>query len=117
MGYLTRYGSYWGMIPQTQGRLFWVAPTDTYPAEGRSYTSSDGNDGLSPERAFRTIDYAVGRTTASVGDVIVLMVGAHSVSATVAVDVAGITITGIPWGAPPRGRRVRPGGGRHRTTR
>jgi len=116
MGYLTRYGSYWGMIPQTQGRLFWVAPTDTYTVEGRSYTSSDGNDGLSPERAFRTIDYAVGQTTANVGDVIVLMVGAHSVSATVAVDVAGITITGIPGSAPLRGSRMSPGGVRNRTT-
>src|SRR3972149_11498557 len=110
MGYLTRYGSYWGMIPQTQGRLFWVAPTDTYTVEGRSYTSSDGNDGLSPERAFRTVDYAVGQCTANVGDVIVLMIGAHSISATIAVDVAGITITGIPRSAPLRGSRRNAGG-------
>ena len=100
MGYLTRYGSYWGMIPQTQGRIFWVAAGNTYTVEGRSYVASDGNDGLSPERALRTVDYAVGLTTADVGDVIVLLEGAHSVSATVAVDVAGITITGIPGSSP-----------------
>ena len=104
------------MIPQTQGRLFWVAPGDTYTVEGRSYVASDGNDGLSPERALRTIDYAVGLTTASVGDVIVLLQGAHSVSATVAVDVAGITITGIPGSAPIHGSRMNAGGVREKTT-
>ena len=96
MGFITKYGSFWGTLPQTSGRIFWVAPTDSYTVEGRSYASSDNNDGLSPERAFRTIDYAVGQTTASVGDVIVLLPGSHTVTATVTLDVAGITITGIP---------------------
>src|SRR3990167_11547235 len=110
MAYITKFGGFWGMLPQTSGRIFWVAPSATYTVEGRTYAASDGNDGLSPERAFRTVDYAVGQTTANVGDVIVLMVGAHSVSATVAVDVAGITITGIPGSAPLRGSRMSPGG-------
>jgi hypothetical protein len=96
MSYITRYGSFWGMIPVTSGRVFWVAPAASYTVEGRSYIGSDGNDGLSPERAFLTLDYAVGQCTANVGDVIVLLPGAHSYTATVAVDVAGITITGIP---------------------
>lgn len=96
MGYVTKYGSFWGMIPQTSGRVFWVAPAASYTVEGRSYTASDNNDGLSPERAFLTLDYAVGQCTANAGDVIVLLPGAHSYTATVAVDVAGITITGIP---------------------
>ncbi len=96
MGYVTKYGSFWGMIPVTSGRVFWVAPAASYTVEGRSYIGSDGNDGLSPERAFLTLDYAVGQCTANVGDVIVLLPGAHSYTATVAVDVAGITITGIP---------------------
>lgn len=99
MGYITKYGSFWGMLPQTSGRIFWVAPADSYTVEGRSYSASDGNDGLSPERALRTIDYAVGLTTASVGDVIVLLPGSHTVTATVTLDVAGITITGIPGSA------------------
>src|SRR3990167_3268831 len=100
MGYITKVGSFWGMVPQTSGRVFWVAPAASYTVEGRSYSASDGNDGLSPERAFLTVDYAVGQCTANVGDVIVMLNGAHSVSATIAVDVAGITITGIPRGAP-----------------
>lgn len=96
MGFITRYGSFWGLVPQTSGRIFWVAPSATYTVEGRSYSASDNADGLSPERAVLTLDYAIGLTTANVGDVIIMLPGAHSYSATVAVDVAGITITGIP---------------------
>ena len=96
MGYITKYGSFWGMLPMTAGRIFWVAAAATYTVEGRSYTASDGNDGLSPERALLTLDYAVGLTTANVGDTIVLLPGAHSWATTVAVDVAGLTITGLP---------------------
>lgn len=99
MSYITKYGSFWGQIPQTSGRVFWVAPSASYTVEGRSYVGSDGNDGLSPERALLTLDYAIGLCTASVNDVIVLLPGAHSWSASVAADVAGITITGLPSGA------------------
>lgn len=98
MGYVTKYGSFWGMIPQTSGRVFWVAPAASYTVEGRTYSASDNNDGLSPERAVLTLDYAIGLCTASVNDVIVLLPGAHSWSASVAADVAGITITGLPSG-------------------
>lgn len=106
MGYVTKYGSFWGMVPQTSGRIFWVAPSASYTVEGRAYSASDNNDGLSPELAFLTLDYAVGKCTANVGDVIVLLPGAHSWSASVAVDVAGITITGIPRGAVHQGTRM-----------
>ena len=98
MGFVTKYGSFWGMIPQTSGRVFWVAPSASYTVEGRAYSASDNNDGLSPERAVLTLDYAIGLCTANVGDVIVLLPGSHSWSASVAVDVAGITITGLPSG-------------------
>lgn len=111
MGHLTKYGTLWGMVPQTAGRLFWVAPAASYTVEGRAYSASDDNDGLSPERAFRTIDYAVGKCTANVGDVIVLLPGAHSSTATVTVDVAGVTITGMPGSAAGSVDVRMPGGG------
>lgn len=98
MGFLTKYGTFWGTLPQTTGRIFWVAPSATYYVEGRSYSASDGNDGLSPERALRTIDYAVGLCTANIGDVIVVMPGAHTTTGTITVDIAGVTITGMPGG-------------------
>ena len=116
MGYLTKYGTFWGQIPQTTGRLFWVAPSASYTVEGRAYSASDDNDGLSPERAFRTIDYAVGKCTASVGDVIVLIPGAHTTTGTVTVDVAGITITGMPGGPRHMADKMAAGGSKMRTS-
>jgi len=116
MGWITKYGSFWGMLPQTAGRIFWVADAASYQVEGRTYSASDDNDGLSPERAFRTVDYAVGQCTANEGDVIVLLQGAHSISATIAVDVAGITITGIPGSTPLPGLRGNGGGPLNRSS-
>lgn len=116
MGYITKIGSFWGMVPQTTGRIFWVAPSGSYTVEGRTYPSSDNNDGLSPERAVRTIDYAVGLCTANVGDVIMVMLGDHTVTATVTVDVAGITITGVPGGARHSAKAMAAGGSRMRST-
>lgn len=101
MSYLTKYGSFWGDIPKTSGRVYWVAPAASYTIEGRTYIASDGNDGLSPERALLTLDrcFDSGFCSANVGDVIVLLPGAHSYTATVAVDIAGVTITGLPRGS------------------
>ena len=114
MGFITRYGSFWGQIPQTSGRVFWVAPSATYTVEGRSYSASDNNDGLSPERAVLTLDYAIGLTTASVGDVIVLLPGTHTMAATATADVAGIIITGIPQNAASYTTRMPSGPARNR---
>ncbi len=99
MGVLTKYGTIWGVIPQSSGRVFWVAPSDGYTVDGRSYRASDNNDGLSPERALRTPDRAWNLVTADAGDVIVLLPGAHSTTASIAADVAGVTMTGLPGGA------------------
>lgn len=116
MGYVTKYGSFWGMIPQTSGRVFWVAPSDTYTVEGRTYSASDNAAlGLSPETALRTIDYAIGLCAANVGDVIVLLPGSHTVTATVTLDVAGITITGIPGNQPLHSDHSSGGGARCRS--
>lgn len=98
MAFITKYGTIWGQVPSGAGRIYWVAPSASYTVEGRAYSASDNNDGLSPERALLTLDYAIGLCTANVGDTIVLLPGAHSWSASVAVDVAGITITGLPGG-------------------
>lgn len=114
MSYFNKFGGIWGQIPVTAGRIFWVSPGDTYTVEGRTYTASDNNDGLSPERALRTIDYTVGLTTASAGDVIVLLPGAHSSAATITLDIAGITITGVPGATPIPGSHMNGGPARNR---
>jgi hypothetical protein len=98
MGYMTKYGSFWGVIPVTSGRVFWVAPSASYTVEGRAYPASDNNDGLSPERALLTLNQAVANATASVGDVIVLLPGSHSWAVQGSISKAGLTVTGIPSG-------------------
>jgi hypothetical protein len=100
--FITKYGDISGQLPVVTGRLFWVAPAASYTLNGKSYVASDGQDGLDPRRAFLTLDYAVGKCTANVGDVIVLLPGAHSWATTVAADVAGITITGLGDNSPGR---------------
>lgn len=106
MGFISKYGTIFGQIPVTAGRILWVAPAASYTVDGRTYVASDANDGLSPERAKLTLDNAINNTTASVGDVIVLLPGAHSWAASAAADVAGITITGVPRGAVHQGTRM-----------
>lgn len=96
MGYLTKYGSFWGMLPMTVGNVFWVAPSSSYIVEGRTYSASDNNDGLSPERALATVAYAVTKATANAGDVIALLPGTHA-CANAAVNKAGLTFIGLPF--------------------
>ena len=76
------------VLPFTTGNVFYV----------KASGGSDGNDGRSTARAFATLDYAIGRTTANQGDVIIMLPGAHSYAASVLADVAGIKITGLPGG-------------------
>jgi hypothetical protein len=116
MSLMTKYGSFWGMIPQTSGRYFWVAPAAAYTVEGNAYESSDDNDGLSPDRALRTYNRAIALATASVGDVIVGLPGAHSVLATILINKAGLTFVGIPGSATKANARHGSGAKRLRTS-
>lgn len=73
------------------GQVFWA----------HSGTGSDGNKGTF-DRPFATIDYAIGRCTASRGDIIMVKAGhAETISAAagIALDVAGVAIIGTGLGA------------------
>lgn len=108
MGYITKYGTLWGAVPQTTGSVFFVAPVSSsssaYTIENRSYQASDDNDGMSPERALATINRAVALATANNGDIIVPLPGTHNASsaagATAAGNIAlskpGVSIFGLP---------------------
>ena len=98
MGYLTKYGAFWGLIPVTVGRIHWVSPADSYYIEGRAYSASDNNDGLSPERALRTVAQAMSNAIASANETIALLPGDHTTTASIAWSKAGITMTGIQGG-------------------
>jgi len=81
------------------GESFWVNGS-TVLAKG-GVGGSDGNDG-SYRRPFATLDYAIGKCTASRGDVIYLMPGhAENVASAGAItfDVAGITVVGLGSGS------------------
>lgn len=76
------------------GNVFYVSSTQTGAAD------SPGR-GLTPETALATIDYAIGRCTASNGDVIVALPGhveTLTAAASVAMDVAGVSIVGVGRG-------------------
>lgn len=106
MGFLTKYGSAWGAIPMTAGSVFWVAPSASYTVDGKAYSASDNNDGLSPERAFVTLSAAVSASTANAGDVICLLPGAHTTASALAVSKAGLTFIGLPYGPEDTGYSV-----------
>lgn len=82
-----------GLVPITTGKYFFVdsnTGSDT-PAHGKT-----------KEKPFDTIDYAIGKCTASKGDVIIVMPGhTETISAAggITADVAGITIVGLGNGA------------------
>jgi hypothetical protein len=117
MAFVTRYGSFWGILPQTSGKILFVAPSATYSVEGRStYIAHDSNSGDSPEYALLTLNQAISNCSADSGDVIVLLPGAHSYTATQTISKAGVTITGIPRSAPIHGTRMPATGARAPTS-
>lgn len=101
MGLLTQYGSQWGAIPMTTGNVWFVAPADSYtignPRGALTYSASDQNDGLSPERALRRIAQAVLNAAANNGDIICLLPGAHTTTVALPVSKAGLTFVGLPY--------------------
>ncbi len=78
-------------------------PGDIYFVDSGSATGADSAGyGKNPDAPFLTWDYAVGRCTASQGDVIYLLPGhAETVSAAggLDLDVAGVKTIGLGWGA------------------
>lgn len=79
-------------MPTTTGSVFFV----------HSGTGNDSTgNGVTRENPFATIDYAVGKCTASKGDIILVMPGhSENISAatSLVVDVAGVSIIGLGLG-------------------
>lgn len=81
------------LIPPTTGNFYFVSSGAT--------NKSDNNPGTDVLYPMATIDAAIGRCTASQGDVIIVLPGhAESISGAgaIAADVAGISIIGLGWG-------------------
>lgn len=78
------------IIAGTTGNVFYVNS-----ATGADVGTRTGFDKSEP---FDTLDYAIGRATASNGDVIVLMPGHAETTTAIALDVAGLKIVGLGFG-------------------
>jgi len=69
---------------------------------------SNGNDGLSKDRPFATLDYAFSRCATNNGDYIIVAPGhAETITAAVGLDVAGVTVVGWGRGVPGPPSRAR----------
>jgi len=90
------------------GGVFTISDLAAHPGDiwfvdsGATYASDAVGYGQNPDMPFATLDYAIGRCTASNGDVIYVMPG-HTcdlaADSAVDVDVAGLTIIGLGSGA------------------
>lgn len=105
MSYLTSYGTVVGQLPDYPGRTLWVSPGDSYAWGGKTFSASNDNDGLSPERALRRVNRAW--ALASAGDTIVLLPGTHSAAnnagtaTSIAANVASVRMVGLNTGGSP----------------
>jgi len=82
-------------MPLFYGRTFYVC-------NATGYHGSDSGPGVSPNRPFATIDYAIGKCVADRGDRILVMPGhAENIAtaAAIAADVAGVSIIGVGNGS------------------
>jgi pectate lyase len=82
-------------LKQHPGAIYFVDSGNTAASDSDGY-------GQNPDAPFATLDYAIGKCTASNGDVIYVMPGhAENLTAATSVDadVAGISIVGLGWGS------------------
>jgi len=85
---------------QQNGKVFWVNNSSVLPEGGLG--GSNGNDGLTPETPFGTIDYAIGQCKAGRGDTIYVAPGHVETIASadaVDIDVDGVSIIGLGYGS------------------
>jgi len=86
------------LLQTNPGEVFWVNNSGVLAKGGIG--GSDGNNGTY-QQPFGTIDYAIGKCTASRGDIIVVMPGYTETVATdgaIALDVAGVALIGLGSG-------------------
>lgn len=88
------------------GGVFTIEEVAEHPGEIFFVHSGTGTDGAgygnSPDAPLATVDYAIGLCTANKGDVIYVLPGhAETISAAggVTMDVAGVKVIGLGWGA------------------
>jgi hypothetical protein len=88
-----------GHLPQGfTGKPWFVGNSSVRPFGGVAGSDTTGA-GTSPQNPFATIDYAIGKTTASRGDVIFVLPGhSETVTSAITMDMIGVGVVGIPMG-------------------
>lgn len=85
------------------GGVFTIADIDKHPGDIFFVKSGTGVDaagyGQNPDAPFATVDYAIGQCTAAKGDVIYVLPGHAETTTAIALDVAGVKIVGLGFGA------------------
>ena len=99
MGKLNKYGEFEGHLPKSIGKIFYVAPSAEYKVNGKTFKASDDYGGTNPTKALLTINRAWALVTANCGDTIVLLPGTHTVTTSIAANVAGVTMIGMNSGS------------------
>lgn len=83
----------------TTGKVFFVGNSSTLAGVEGAISGSNGNDGLSAAAPFSTLATGISATTASRGDVIVVLPGHAETITTTLTPKAGTSIIGLGWGA------------------
>lgn len=104
--YLIKWGGPSFQLPQVSGRLFFVAPSASYNLFGKTYSASDDHRGEDPDKALVSVSQALSLATDAYDDAIILLPGAHTVTASLALAKSKLTLMGLPgiW----RGNFMRP---------
>lgn len=93
---VTKYGTLLGDVPGFFGNIYYVNPIATLSMiQGDFVDSSDDNSGLLPQYPLRTIQAAITKATANVGDVIAVLGTNNTASAQVLINKAGLTFVGV----------------------
>lgn len=91
------------LVNQNPGGLFSILSLLETPGSTFYVSSATGTDaagyGTTPNSPTATLDYAIGLCTANKGDVIVLLPGHAETTTAIALDVAGVRIVGLGFGA------------------
>lgn len=83
-------------------QVFWVGSTASSYVAYKGVTPSDGNDGLTPQRALATIQAGLDKCTAGRGDTVALLPGSWTVTAVLTMTKADVRLCAampVAWGA------------------
>lgn len=104
--YLIKWGGPSFQLPKVSGRLFFVAPSSSYNLFGKNYSASDDHRGEDPDKALASVVQALSLCSDGYDDAIILLPGAHTITASLALAKSKLTLMGLAGTG--RGNFIRP---------